>query len=234
MVLPPEAKLPNNLSIMASTKPQSLPTCPLSCLKLEGSNLSDTNCSNSESKNQKNSGSDDVENGISYTWGKVSDEKPTKLKIVIHHFEKNVAAAFDQGMGGEGQDRKELGQRTWNLRPRTALRKPSNEMRRLSGMPNSNCNILETTQKQKLKFSITLTLEEIKADFLAMTGSKPPRKPKRRPKNMQNIIDVRQCCNIITCLDELWLKPLVLVVCRICPQVCGCMRLIPVHMSAKV
>ncbi|XP_010651198.1 uncharacterized protein LOC104879577 [Vitis vinifera] len=94
-------------------------------------------------------------------------------------------------MGGEGQDQKELGQRTWNLRPRTAVRKHFNAIRGQSGISNPICNILETTKKQEKpkKFLITLTWEEIEADFLAMTGSKPPRKPKRRPKNVQNVID---------------------------------------------
>lgn len=186
---------------MASAKSQPLPTLSLLCLKLERNNPRDTNCSDSESKNQNNLGTDNVEKGMSYTWGEVLDEKPTKLKIVIHRGEKKLTVTSEQGMGGEGQDQKELGQRTWNLRPRTAVRKHFNAIRGQSGISNPICNILETTKKQEKpkKFLITLTWEEIEADFLAMTGSKPPRKPKRRPKNVQNVIDVRQSCNIITC-----------------------------------
>ncbi|XP_034689245.1 uncharacterized protein LOC117917126 [Vitis riparia] len=176
---------------MASAKSQPLPTLSLSCLKLERNNPRDTNCSDSESKNQNNLGTDNVENGMSYTWGEVLDEKPTKLKIVIHRGEKKLKVASEQGMGGEGHDQKESGQRTWNLRPRTAVRKHFNAIRGQSGISNPICNILETTKKQEKpkKFLITLTWEEIEADFLAMTGSKPPRKPKRRPKNVQNVID---------------------------------------------
>ncbi|KAL6341318.1 hypothetical protein AAG906_032436 [Vitis piasezkii] len=179
---------------MASAKSQPLPTLSLSCLKLERNNPRDTNCSDSESKNQNNLGTDNVENRMSYTWGEVLDEKPTKLKIVIHRGEKKL-------------------KRTWNLRPRTAVRKHFNAIRGQSGISNPICNILETTKKQEKpkKFLITLTWEEIEADFL----------PKRRPKNVQNGL-------------ELQLKPSVLVVCRIWLQAYGGMRLIPVHMSAKV
>lgn len=43
----------------------------------------------------------------------------------------------------------------------------------------------EQSTPPRPKFSLTLTKEEIEADFLLMTGAKPPRRPKRRPKNVQ-------------------------------------------------
>lgn len=204
MVLPPESKLPKNLSVMASSKSQPLPTLSLSCLKLERDNPSDTNCSDSLSNNQNNLGTDPAENGTSYTWGVVSEEKPTILKIVIHRGEKNLAVASEKGMQGEGQDKKELGQRTWNLRPRNTLKKPSKAISGKTGISNPSNN-LESEEKleQPNKLLFTLTREEIEADFLAMTGSKPPRKTKRRPKNVQNVIDVRQSCNMMPCLYDM-------------------------------
>ncbi|GAA0187033.1 hypothetical protein LIER_34321 [Lithospermum erythrorhizon] len=39
------------------------------------------------------------------------------------------------------------------------------------------------------KFRRTLTKEEIEADFIAMTGAKPPRKSQRRPKPIQRQLD---------------------------------------------
>ncbi|CAK9133449.1 unnamed protein product [Ilex paraguariensis] len=44
---------------------------------------------------------------------------------------------------------------------------------------------------QRPKFSLTLTKEEIESDFLAMTGAKPPRRPKKKPKAVQKQWDVR-------------------------------------------
>ncbi|XP_019168520.1 PREDICTED: uncharacterized protein LOC109164434 [Ipomoea nil] len=44
-------------------------------------------------------------------------------------------------------------------------------------------------QPQKSKFSIALSREEIEADFTAITGVKPPRKPKKRPRAIQKEID---------------------------------------------
>ncbi|KAK1384069.1 hypothetical protein POM88_021804 [Heracleum sosnowskyi] len=38
---------------------------------------------------------------------------------------------------------------------------------------------------ERAKFSFALSKEEIEDDFFAMTGAKPPRRPKRRPKALQ-------------------------------------------------
>ncbi|XP_031106202.1 uncharacterized protein LOC116010842 [Ipomoea triloba] len=51
--------------------------------------------------------------------------------------------------------------------------------------------VVNLVQPQKSKFSIALSREEIEADFTAFTGAKPPRKPKKRPKAIQQEIDVR-------------------------------------------
>ncbi|XP_019168527.1 PREDICTED: uncharacterized protein LOC109164445 [Ipomoea nil] len=50
-------------------------------------------------------------------------------------------------------------------------------------------------QPQKSKFSIALSREEIEADFTAITGVKPPRKPKKRPRAIQKEIDVIKSLN---------------------------------------
>lgn len=48
----------------------------------------------------------------------------------------------------------------------------------------------EKKEKKKLSISISLTKEEIEEDIFALTGSKPSRRPKKRPKNVQKQLDV--------------------------------------------
>lgn len=44
-------------------------------------------------------------------------------------------------------------------------------------------------KEKKQKFPITLSRKEIEEDYLIMTGSKPPRKPKKRTKTVQKKLD---------------------------------------------
>ncbi|XP_050230225.1 proline-rich receptor-like protein kinase PERK7 [Mercurialis annua] len=44
-------------------------------------------------------------------------------------------------------------------------------------------------KKEKLKFWISLSREEIEEDIFIMTGSRPSRRPKKRPKNVQKALD---------------------------------------------
>lgn len=46
---------------------------------------------------------------------------------------------------------------------------------------------------ERAKFSFVLSKEEIEDDFFAMTGAKPPRRPKRRPKALQRKLNVSLC-----------------------------------------
>ncbi|KAI3497871.1 hypothetical protein L2E82_13824 [Cichorium intybus] len=41
-------------------------------------------------------------------------------------------------------------------------------------------------KEERAKFSIALSRKEIEDDFITMIGKKPPRKPNKRPKNVQN------------------------------------------------
>ena len=45
-------------------------------------------------------------------------------------------------------------------------------------------------EKKAMKFSLSLTKKEIEEDFIKMTGQNPPRRPRRRPKNVQKKINV--------------------------------------------
>lgn len=191
MVLAPRAKSSENHNqVMASANSKPLPTLSLSCQKLERNSPKDASHGDSQSKNRNNLGTNTLENGMCYGKGEVS----TKLKLTIRHGEKKLTAASEKGMGREGQDGEELGQRTWNLRSRT------NAVGGRSGISNPKSNIPENAKKNEKpkKFSITLSREEIEEDFLKMTGSKPPRKPNKRPKNVQKVLDVRQSCYIVS------------------------------------
>ncbi|XP_008812763.1 uncharacterized protein LOC103723584 [Phoenix dactylifera] len=47
----------------------------------------------------------------------------------------------------------------------------------------------DTDRRDRPKFSITLTVEEIEEDIYAVTGSRPRRRPKRRPRVVQKQLD---------------------------------------------
>uniref|UniRef100_A0A2P2K1V2 Uncharacterized protein n=1 Tax=Rhizophora mucronata TaxID=61149 RepID=A0A2P2K1V2_RHIMU len=108
--------------------------------------------------------------------------------------------------------------RPWKLRPRKGISKeaaaavPGNEHReresnryqvhqpksmRLrgsaeNGSGNGGAREELVEKKEKRKFWIALSREEIEEDIFIMTGSRPPRRPKKRPKNVQRVLDVRR------------------------------------------
>ncbi|KAK6262868.1 hypothetical protein QUC31_008684 [Theobroma cacao] len=101
----------------------------------------------------------------------------------------------------EEEEDEETVQRPWNLRPRkvvvettavvtTAMEKVSEtaapKSMRLRGLAE-NGGIVE--KKEKRKFWIALSREEIEEDIFVMTGSRPARRPKKRPKNIQKQLD---------------------------------------------
>lgn len=89
--------------------------------------------------------------------------------------------------------------KTWNLRPRRAGKKVMNADNRGTMKIQENRTRVRTDaisgssvgekKETKQKFSVSLSREEIEEDFLLMTGSKPPRKPKRRTKTVQKQLD---------------------------------------------
>lgn len=108
-------------------------------------------------------------------------------------------------------------QKPWNLRPRKALfskaatngaksgelleqengvaggghqsenlnQQPPKSMR-LRGLSESQQS---SEKKEKRKFWIALSREEIEEDIFVMTGSRPARRPRKRPKNVQKQLD---------------------------------------------
>ncbi|KAK7330798.1 hypothetical protein VNO77_24998 [Canavalia gladiata] len=62
---------------------------------------------------------------------------------------------------------------------------PAPKSLRLRGFAETQC----TEKKEKRKFWIALSREEIEEDIFIMTGSRPARRPRKRPKNVQKQMD---------------------------------------------
>ncbi|KAK1377157.1 hypothetical protein POM88_033350 [Heracleum sosnowskyi] len=80
--------------------------------------------------------------------------------------------------------------KTWNLRPRKPVSSQpplyqSNEAVNLDNRILRN----ERREKKKEKFCISLTKEEIEEDLYSMTGMLPTRRPKRRTRAVQKLVD---------------------------------------------
>ncbi|MED6180408.1 hypothetical protein PIB30_010039 [Stylosanthes scabra] len=102
--------------------------------------------------------------------------------------------------------------RPWNLRTRRAACKspPPPPMHREDQRHNNLDSVPEdmvvgvakdTTKKtmdEKPKFCVSLSKAEIEQDFLALVGTRPPRRPKKRPRNLQRQLD--------TLFPGLWLS----------------------------
>ncbi|KAE8727747.1 hypothetical protein F3Y22_tig00005377pilonHSYRG00068 [Hibiscus syriacus] len=104
--------------------------------------------------------------------------------------------------GEEDEEEEEAVQRPWKLRPRKAAVETSAEVvisvtekmsetavpksMRLRGLAE-NGGVSE--KKEKRKFWIALSKEEIEEDIFVITGSRPTRRPKKRPKNIQKQLD---------------------------------------------
>ncbi|KAK6920367.1 Protein of unknown function DUF1639 [Dillenia turbinata] len=117
----------------------------------------------------------------------------------------------------EKKEAEDSEQKTWNFRPRRASRgkKTNGEapITRATGLPEvsktpvsqkpvknrseGKSSEKKDKEKERIKFdfSLTLTREEIEEDLFLMTGSRPSRKPKRRPKSVQSRLDVCRSLN---------------------------------------
>lgn len=109
--------------------------------------------------------------------------------------------------------------KTWNLRPRKPVPKPSIGGPSKTGAPLVQRELktslhgrtelagsragTETRAAEKRKFSISLSKDEIEEDFLAMTGSKPSKKPRKRAKHVQKQLDVHFSIQF-NGIDHIW------------------------------
>ncbi|PWA67750.1 hypothetical protein CTI12_AA315090 [Artemisia annua] len=108
------------------------------------------------------------------------------------------------------EDESSLLQKTWNLRPRRPVMNHNNnsnggvmkigsssmtENKSVNGNSSNNFStnkeVLMDSVKgnEKQKFSIGLTRDEIEEDIFMLTGMKPARRPKKRPRNVQKQLD---------------------------------------------
>lgn len=101
-------------------------------------------------------------------------------------------------------------QKPWNLRPRKAVQRsammeigaestlgavlamPAVQQQNENSQPKSlrlRGMATESQSTEKRKFWIALSKEEIEEDVFIMTGSRPARRPRKRPKNVQKQLD---------------------------------------------
>ncbi|KAJ4874561.1 hypothetical protein Rs2_39579 [Raphanus sativus] len=71
---------------------------------------------------------------------------------------------------------------SWNLRKRRAACKEA-------PVTDSGGNNQKDEKGVRPKFNSTLSKKEVEDDFMAMVGHPPPRRPKKRPRNVQKRID---------------------------------------------
>ncbi|KAJ8622853.1 hypothetical protein MRB53_031382 [Persea americana] len=91
---------------------------------------------------------------------------------------KEISAANDK----EEEAVKSTG--PWNLRSRKAFcHSPKSQLN------HQRNGASVSVKREPKKLSLSLRKEEIEEDFLAMAGSKPPRRPKKRPKVIQQQLD---------------------------------------------
>nr|XP_043621170.1 uncharacterized protein LOC122592906 isoform X2 [Erigeron canadensis] len=138
-------------------------------------------------------------------------------KICIRFRNSDVAPEVNQNDAAASlatEEDAELLPKTWNLRPRRpppVNQKQSNinsSNNKIGSLPlpenriiyNKNVNNKEGSEMKnndqgnavmckKVKFSITLSRDEIEEDIYSLTGSKPARRPKKRPRTLQRQLD---------------------------------------------
>nr|CAB3477984.1 unnamed protein product [Digitaria exilis] len=102
----------------------------------------------------------------------------------------------ESGGGGAGGSlqRRRSAQRPWNLRTRRSATAAPERQARPDGVAEEAVPAerapAPTAEAKKRGFSIALSKEEIAEDFAAIRGSRPPRRPKKRPRVVQRQLDL--------------------------------------------
>ncbi|KAH0919725.1 hypothetical protein HID58_027385 [Brassica napus] len=118
------------------------------------------------------------------------DQRPRRSKLGDNRSHGGAEGIEEEAKGEDHEEEKtskKEGEREvsppWNLRKRRAACKA----------PATDSEGIQKEEEEngvRLKFNPTLTKKEVEDDFIAMTGHKPPRRPKKRPRNVQKQIDV--------------------------------------------
>jgi|UPI0001A891F4 hypothetical protein len=103
---------------------------------------------------------------------------------------RSPATAQQAAVPGE-EAQQEAPRRQWNLRERTSWR----DYRADDARPARKLGSTDAAGGGSRGFSVALTRQEIDADFVAITGRKAPRRPRKRTKSVQRKIEARalQC-----------------------------------------
>lgn len=98
-----------------------------------------------------------------------------------------VVAAVPAGVDGVANNNAMM---PWNLRTRRAACKAppllqNEEERRFLDLGCSEKKKVVVVANEKVKFSVSLSKEEVEQDFWALVGTRPPRRPRKRPRIVQ-------------------------------------------------
>lgn len=85
----------------------------------------------------------------------------------------------------------EANPKPWNLRTRRAACKAPHQTNQLDSITEEKKKKrkMEDETQERPKFSVSLSKDEVQQDFRALLGTKPPRRPKKRPKIVQKNLD---------------------------------------------
>jgi hypothetical protein len=119
------------------------------------------------------------------------DGAPTSASPPPHPQTPSQQKEKPQGAAGASQP-----PRPWNLRTRRSataapLAAGSEGAGKAAAWQAQQPLASPPADARKRGFSVALTKEEIAADFLAIRGARPPRRPKKRPRAVQRQLDVR-------------------------------------------
>ncbi|KAI4350929.1 hypothetical protein L6164_005332 [Bauhinia variegata] len=143
------------------------------------------------SKRKSNTQNMDSENNIEA----VHEKLMTDLRVAA----KKLKVSIFEEQGGE--DEAAANARPWNLRTRRAACKAPNEEERKFDSGSSPMKVGEAVatkekpkpvsvdKNEKVKLSVSLSKEEVEQDFFALLGTRPPRRPKKRPRVVQRQLD---------------------------------------------
>ncbi|KAL6845439.1 hypothetical protein ACP4OV_024934 [Aristida adscensionis] len=102
-----------------------------------------------------------------------------------------------EGGGGGSLQRQRPSQRPWNLRARRSATAAPPQTARSEGAGDGLAAAAAAerapatpAEAKKRRFSIVLSKEEIAEDFLAIRGTRPPRRPKKRLRAVQRQLDL--------------------------------------------
>ncbi|KAF6986053.1 hypothetical protein CFC21_003844 [Triticum aestivum] len=114
-----------------------------------------------------------------------SSRSPPKAAPVAAPGESKHAPPADEGAAAEESARKQY----YQLRDRRGGRDGAEDAQEHRKLWNMDGGGSSSGGRISAGFSVELTKQEIEVDFLAMTGKKPPRRYKRRPKVVQRQIN---------------------------------------------